>query len=137
MAFPARRKDDGYDAYKRQVGKHETTRPSRVPTTVGAGREKRAMYWETDPEKIMEFRKQYIARYGKEPDWDIEIMPGGTGIFGNKVPSSIYGDRGNFKPAKWKSAYTKGRPASKPSERAEIRAAILRAIETGKSDEIE
>lgn len=76
MPFPKRSKDDGYNAYKRQVGKHETTRPSRVPTTVGMGRQKGAMYWETDPEKIMEFRKQYIARYGKEPNWDIKVMPG-------------------------------------------------------------
>lgn len=137
MPFPKRNKDDGYDAYKRQVGKHETTRPSRVPTTRGIGRAKHAAYWETDPEKIIEFRKQYIARYGEAPDWNIKIFPGGTGVFGDKVPSFIEGDEGNFKPAKWKSAYTKGRPASKPSDRAELRAAILRAIETGKSDEIE
>jgi hypothetical protein len=137
MPFPKRQKDDGYDEYKRQVGKHETTRPSRVPTTIGGGRQKRAMYWEVDQEKLMELRKQYIARYGKEPDWGIDFFPGGRALFGNDIPPSVSGAGGNLKPSKWKSAYTKGRSASKPSERAAIRAAILRAIETGKSDEVE
>jgi hypothetical protein len=113
MPYPDYPQRKAYADYKKRVGKHETIRPTRGKRNLG----RHAPAWEADQEKVAEFTRQYEARYGKSPEW--------------------YFTNDGFKPAYWKSAYTKGRPASKPSERAGIRAAILRAIETGKSDEID
>ena len=109
MAWPKNPTESDYRAYRRRVGKHETTKPQ-------AG----VNGWKTDREKVKNFADQYEASTGSRPEWE-----NAGGIF----------SQADERPARWKSAHTHGRSATKRSERTEIRAAIQRAIERGKSDD--